>query len=196
VEDLVHHTGRSHSSVSQHLAVLKESRLVTGRKEGLYVFYKLADPVVAEFWQLFRQVAMRCMADAREVYSNYIGSADEPSPHIHVEGLRRRLEKGDVVILDVRPVVEFRAGHIPGALSIPLEDLKQHIDSIPKGRDVVVYCRGPYCMMAREAVRILESHGLRGSVLEEGILEWRAEGNPVEEGSTRSNGGANSAQHN
>lgn len=195
VEDLVHHTGRSHSSVSQHLTVLKESRLVTGRKEGLYVFYKLADPVVAEFWQLFRQVAMRCMADAREIYSNYVESADRPAPHIHVDGLRRRLSEGDVVVLDVRPVVEFKAGHIPGSLSVPLEDLKQHIGSIPKDRDVVVYCRGPYCLMAREAVRVLEEHGIRGSVLEEGILEWRAEGYPVEEGSTESNGGSSSAQH-
>jgi len=194
VEDLVHQTGRSHSNLSQHLSVLKDARLVTNRKEGLFVFYRLTDPLVGEFWQLFRQVAMRCMPDARDVYSRYAGETGHLS-HLHIQQLSRRLEKGEVTVLDVRPEVEFRAGHIPGSLSIPLERLMAHLGTIPKDREVVVYCRGPYCLMAHEAVLILEHQGIRSFVLDEGILEWRAEGYPVESGFPGPDGGSQSAVH-
>ncbi|MFC1572136.1 ArsR/SmtB family transcription factor [Candidatus Eisenbacteria bacterium] len=188
VEDLVRQTGRTHSNISQHLAVLKDARLVTGRKEGLFVYYRLADGLVGEFWQMFRRVALGCMADAREVYSNYARDFErgvrngDLSDLMHVDELHRRLKKGNVVLLDVRPPVEFEAGHIPGAVSIPYEELKDRVDEIPRDREVIAYCRGPYCLMAREAVRFLESCGIHAGALEEGIPEWRAEGHEVEAG--------------
>jgi len=180
VEDLVRHTGRTPSNISQHLSVLKDARLVTGRKEGLFVHYKLADPLVAQFWGLFREVAMRCMADAREVVESYTREKDQPAP-MHTAEFTRILGEGDAVVLDVRPPVEFDAGHIPGALSIPFEELEDRIDEIPRDREVIAYCRGPYCLMAREAVDMLTRRGIRARALEEGIVEWRAEGHTVEE---------------
>lgn len=186
VEDLVRHTGRSHSNVSQHLSVLKSARLVTNRKEGLFVFYRLADPAVAEFWNAFRRVSMRCMAGAREVVDAYSQEFDDAvkggklSSPVHMAELCRRLQAGDLLVLDVRPRVEFAAGHIPGAISIPFDELEERLEELPRDRDVIAYCRGPYCLMAREAVRLLEQRGIRARALEEGILEWRAGGQPVE----------------
>ena len=227
VEDLVRQTGRSHSNLSQHLAVLKGARLVTRRKAGLFVYYKLADPVVGEFWQMFRQVAMRCMPGARAVYSSYAHDLEQPpeeatSAARHAQGdahgdrsgangrapdapgvqwgaagdvrdagsmglqetqldqLLARVECGEIVLLDVRPAVEFRAGHIPGALSIPLTELELRWRELPAQRRVLAYCRGAYCLMAREAVRLLAQHGIAAEALDVGVPEWRASGRPVE----------------
>jgi len=180
VEDLIRHTGLSASNVSQHLSVLKDARLVASRKNGLFVHYRLADPQVGDLWQSFRAVAMNRMAEAREVVKAYAEERDSETP-VSMTEVRTRLERGDAVLLDVRPQVEFGAGHLPGAHSIPLVELEKRIDELPRDRDVIAYCRGHYCLMAHEAVRVLRKHGFRAWRTEDGVLEWRAEGYPIEE---------------
>lgn len=180
VEDLTRQTGLTTSNVSQHLSVLKDAHLVTSRKEGLFVHYRLADPVVGDFWRAFRSVALRCMAEARELVNTYVHDPDEPDP-LGIDELDARISEGTAVLLDVRPEVEFAAGHLPGALSIPLEELEHRLDEIPRGREVITYCRGRFCLMALEAVRLLRREGFQARRTDEGIPEWRASGHPVEE---------------
>jgi rhodanese-related sulfurtransferase len=178
VEDLARETAMSVSNVSQHLRVLKQAHLVAARKEGLFVHYRLADPAVSQFWRTFRNVAMRCMADARDVVSTYLKDAPGLEP-VGLVALRERILSGDAVVLDVRPEAEFRAGHIPGARSIPFRELADRLNEIPPGREVIVYCRGPYCAMAHEAVRLLLQQGFRARRTEDGLPEWRDLGWPV-----------------
>ncbi len=180
VEDLTHQTGLTASNVSQHLSVLKDAHLVTSRKDGLFVHYRLADPVVGEFWRAFRNVALRCMAEARELVNAHTHDPEEPTP-LSVEELDARIREGTAVLLDVRPEVEFAAGHMPGALSIPLEQLEDRLDEIPREQEVITYCRGHYCLMALEAVRLLRRKGFQARRTDEGIPEWKASGHPVEE---------------
>ena len=184
VEDLMRHTGLSASNVSQHLSVLRDARLVASRKEGLFVYYRLADPVVGDFWRAFRNVAIHCMAEARELVNSYNDDPEDQAP-IGADDLRARIEKGDVVLLDVRPANEYDAAHLPGALSIPLEELEARLAEIPEDQEVIAYCRGPFCVMAHEAVRLLRAKGYRARRAEEGIPEWRAHGEPVESNGKR-----------
>lgn len=184
VEDLMRHTGLSASNVSQHLSVLRHARLVASRKEGLFVYYRLADPVVGDFWRAFRNVAIHCMAEARELVNSYNDDPEDQAP-IGADDLRARIQQGDVVLLDVRPANEYDAAHLPGALSIPLEELETRLAEIPKDQEVIAYCRGPFCVMAHEAVRLLREKGYRARRAEEGIPEWRAHGEPVESNGKR-----------
>lgn len=179
VEDLMRHTGLSASNVSQHLSVLRDARLVASRKDGLFVHYRLADPVVGDFWRAFRNVAIHCMAEARELVNAYTDDPDDPHP-VDADELHASIKAGNAVLLDVRPSNEYDAAHLPGALSIPLEELETRIAEIPKEREIIAYCRGPFCLMAHEAVRLLRRHGIRARRAEEGIPEWRAQGQPVE----------------
>ncbi len=179
VEDLIKHTGLTASNVSQHLSVLKQSRLVTARKEGLFVYYRLADPVIAQFWRMFRRVATQCLAEVREVVHAYMDVSDDAEP-IDLARLRERLRRREIVLLDVRPEVEYQAAHIPDSLSIPLDELESRLHELPTDREIVAYCRGPFCAMALEAVRILKRHGFNSGRIEDGLLEWRDQGWPVE----------------
>ena len=179
VDDLARETNLTPSNVSQHLAVLRDARLVTSRKDGQFVFYQLADLLVSDFWRLFRRVVMQRMAEAREIVNSHLRESDDAEP-VGLDELRVRIKQGDVVVLDVRPEIEYSAGHIPGALSIPLGELERRLDEIPPEREVIAYCRGPYCVMAHEAVKLLRGKRVSARRTTEGMPEWRASGFPVE----------------
>jgi rhodanese-related sulfurtransferase/DNA-binding transcriptional ArsR family regulator len=179
VDQLAKETDSSISSVSQHLQILKTARLVENRKEGLYVFYRLADEAVGEFWRSLRSLAVDRLAEVREAIRVNLDDKDELEQVSH-QDLLERARRRDVVVLDVRPKVEFDAGHIPEALSIPLDELESRLGEIPNDREVVAYCRGPYCVMALAAVDTLRKRGYRARRMEDGFPEWRAEGLPTE----------------
>jgi rhodanese-related sulfurtransferase/DNA-binding transcriptional ArsR family regulator len=179
VEDLAHETGSSISSVSQHLQILKSARLVENRKEGLHVHYRLADDAVGNFWRTMRSLAVDRLAELRETIRVNLDDKDKLEQVGHKDLLERARRK-EVVVLDVRPHIEYDAGHIPDALSIPLEELENRLGEIPSDREVVAYCRGPYCVMALAAVEMLRKRGYQARRLEDGFPEWRAEGLPID----------------
>jgi rhodanese-related sulfurtransferase len=179
VELLAKETGQSVANVSQHLQVLRGARLVETRKDGLYVTYRLADEQVVSFLRALRTLAETRIEEIGQVTRAFLQERDALEP-VDREALVQRLQSGEVTILDVRPVEEFHAGHIPGAVSMPLGELKRRLDSLPRYREVVAYCRGPYCVFAIEAVQVLRESGFRAVRMDEGVPEWRARGLPVE----------------
>ena len=181
VEALAEQASLSVANTSQPLQILRAARLVDTEKRGLYVEYRLADDQVCQFFHALRSLAEDRLAEVDRVtraYLNERGAMDA------VEGdeLLRRVRGGEVTVLDVRPAEEYRAGHIPGALSVPLSELKKRIAELPKRREIVAYCRGPYCVMAIEAVEVLRKKGFRAHRMEQGVVDWRARGWRVEEG--------------
>jgi rhodanese-related sulfurtransferase len=179
VEDLAHETGTSISSVSQHLQVLKSARLVSSRKEGLYVFHFLADDSVGEFWRSLRALAFSRSAELRELVQAILEDRDELEQVSH-EDLMERARRGEVIVLDVRPEVEYHSGHIADAVSIPSDQLESRLQDLPKDREIVAYCRGPYCLMSLDAVDVLRKHGYKARRLVDGFPEWQAHGHPTE----------------
>jgi rhodanese-related sulfurtransferase len=179
VETLASQAGLSVKNASAHLRALRAARLVETRKEARYVYYRLADESVGTFFVALRSLAESRLAEVREVAREYFSGHVDMTP-VDRQRLLERVMAGDVVVLDVRPAAEFRAGHIPGARSVPLDELRQTLGSIPRDQDVVAYCRGPYCVLALEAVQLLRAEGYRAMRLEEGVAEWRAAGRPVE----------------
>lgn len=179
VEVLADQVAISVANASQHLQVLRAARLVDTEKKGLYVEYRLADEQVGRFLYALHELAESRLAEVEQVTRHYL---EERGAMEGVNGdeLLRRVRHGEVTVLDVRPREEFRAGHIPGALSVPLAELKKRLAGLPKDRDVVAYCRGPYCVMAIEAVALLRKKGFRAFRLEQGVVEWRARGGRVE----------------
>jgi rhodanese-related sulfurtransferase len=163
--------------------VLRQARLVETRREGTYVYYRLAGEDVSRFLRDLQTLARDRLAEVERVASLYVDGRDELEP-ITLAELRRRLRDGDVTVIDVRPEEEYRAGHIPGALSIPVAELKRRLGEIPKRREVVAYCRGPYCVYSVEAVEILRKHGYRARRADEGLPDWRASGLPVVTGAS------------
>jgi rhodanese-related sulfurtransferase len=178
VETLARAAGIPLANASHHLKVLRESRLVEARKEGLYVHYRLAGPDVFELARMLRSVGERRVAEVDRIVNTYLGTRDELEP-IGRRELLQRAEEGTAIVLDVRPPEEFRAGHIPGAISVPLEQLEARLSDLPRSKEIVAYCRGPYCVMSFEAVKLLRAHGRKARRLEEGFPEWRADGFPV-----------------
>ena len=179
VESLATELGLSLANTSQHLQGLRQAVLVDSRKEGLFVFYRLADPAVFELCRSIRTVAERQLADLTRLVSDYLGDrADAEMVEMHE--LLRRAKSPQVVVLDTRPANEYAAGHIAGALSVPVDDLQRRLRQLPKDKEYVAYCRGPYCVYADRAVEILRTHGRRAHRLVEGFPEWRAAGLPVE----------------
>jgi len=166
------------ANVSHHLQVLRQSGLVVGRKEGLFVYYRLAGSEVFDLHRLLAKVGRRRLTEADAIVRRYLEARDGLEPVGRSE-LLRRVREGTVLVLDVRPAEEFAAGHVPGAISLPLEALEAGLDRLPPGKPIVAYCRGPYCVMAFEAVRRLRKRGLDARRLDEGFPEWRAEGLPV-----------------
>lgn len=178
VEALAGQAALSVANASRHLQVLRGAGLVESEKRGLYVEYRLANAQVGRFYLALRDLAESRLAEIEKVTSAFFEQRDAFEPVPGGE-LLRRVRQGEVTVLDVRPVEEYRAGHIPGALSIPVAEIRARLDELPKDRDVVAYCRGPYCVMAVEAVEILRRKGIRAHRLEQGVLEWRARGWPV-----------------
>jgi rhodanese-related sulfurtransferase/DNA-binding transcriptional ArsR family regulator len=186
VDSLATETGMSVANASQHLQALREAGLVETRKQGLFVHYRLADPSVSELSRSLRLVAERRLADLERLVRDHFGDRSDPEP-VRMEKLLSRARSGDVVIIDARPEHEYAAGHIKGALSIPVDDLAKRLRKLPKGKEYVAYCRGPYCVYADRAVALLRASGRRARRLSEGFPEWKAAGLPTSrnEGASR-----------
>jgi rhodanese-related sulfurtransferase len=175
VEALAEQAGISVANASQHLQVLRAARLVETEKKGLYVEYRLADDEVCTFFFALRRLAELRLAEVEQVAREYFEERGAMEA-VESEELLHRVRNGEVTVLDVRPPEEYRAGHIPGALSIPIGELKARLKELPKDREVVAYCRGPYCVMAVEAVGLLRKKGFSAHRLEQGVIDWRARG--------------------
>lgn len=178
VESLAQATGMGITNTSAHLQVLRRARVVETRKEATKVFYRLAGEEVAAFIVALRDLARSRLAEVNEVVRDYFTARDALEPLSRAE-LVERAERGEVVILDVRPREEFALGHIPGALSVPLDQLDATLARLPKRAHVVAYCRGPYCVMAPQAVERLRAKGFKARRLADGMPEWRLAGLPV-----------------
>ncbi len=163
------------ANASQHLKVLRDAGLVEASKEGLFVTYRLSDALVGELLLTLRRVAEQRVAEVERISREFLTQRDQLES-IDEAALRRKLRSGSVTLLDVRPLEEFEAGHIPGAVSIPLPELARQLAALPKGREVIAYCRGPYCVLAIEAVSLLRRKGFKAVRLEEGVLDWAALG--------------------
>jgi rhodanese-related sulfurtransferase/DNA-binding transcriptional ArsR family regulator len=184
VEALAHQTGHSVATTSHHLQVLRRARLVEAEKAGLYVTYRLADPHVGEFFLELRRLAESRLAEVQHVTRQYLAQRGALEP-VGNDELVRRVRAGEVTLIDVRPRDEYVAAHIPGAISMPLADLGERLGELRKRREIVAYCRGPYCVMALDAVDLLKQKGFRARRLEHGVSEWRAQGWRVEAGDDR-----------
>jgi rhodanese-related sulfurtransferase/predicted transcriptional regulator len=179
VEELATEIDQTLANTSQHLQRLLRAGLVTSRREGTRIHYSLASPAVDRLWRTMRETAERHVAGLELLAEAYVGDRTSLDTMTRDE-LRARLRKGDVVVLDVRPRAEYAAGHIPGAVSVPVDDLRERLKEIDGGTDVVAYCRGPYCVYADDAVRLLVGRGRIASRLEDGFPEWAAAGLPVD----------------
>jgi len=175
VEELAHEACMSVANTSQHLQRLKQARLVAAEREGLHVRYRLADPAVGRFWLALRAMAGQQLAEIEGALDAYRYQRHE-FERISARELRQRLGSGEVILLDVRPAAEYDAGHLPGAISIPLDEVARRLDELPPDRLVVAYCRGPYCVYADEALALLADAGREVRRLEEGVAEWQAAG--------------------
>ena len=179
VEALANESSLSIANASQHLQVLRQAGLVDSLKQGLFVEYSLVGHDVFELCRALRGVAETRNAELERVVRDHFGDRAN-SQVVSMEELLRRARKGEVVILDTRPAVEFEAGHIAGAISVPVEDLQKELRRLPKSKEYVAYCRGPYCVYADRAVELLRKHGRRARRLLEGFPDWKAAGLPVE----------------
>lgn len=181
VESLADEAGMSAANTSQHLQVLEAARLVEARRKGRFVVYSLADVLVCDFFRAYRVLAEDRLAEIEQVRRRFLEERKELSA-VDRETLMERVQAGEVVVLDVRPPEEYEAGHIPGALGIPLGQLKRRLAELPRSRDIVAYCRGPYCVLAVDAVRVMRSRGLRAFHLDASVHDWRARGLPLATG--------------
>jgi rhodanese-related sulfurtransferase len=179
VEVLADQAALSIANASQHLQVLRAARLVQAEKQGLHVEYRLAGEDVCRFFLALRNLAEGRLAEIAVVTREYLGARDAMET-VAGDELLRRVKQGEVTVLDVRPSEEYRAGHIPGAVSMPLGELKARFKELPKNREVVAYCRGPYCVFAVEAVALLRKKGFKAHRMQEGVLDWRSRGWRVE----------------
>ncbi len=179
VDEIATEIDQSLANTSHHLQLLLRAGLVRSRREGTRIYYRLASDRVGDLWVSVREVAERHVAEVHVLADDYLGVRDGVQ-QITADQLQARLAKGSVVVLDVRPEPEYRAGHIPGALSAPLGSLDAVAAKLPKRREIVAYCRGPYCVYADDAVRLLRERGLKARRLDVGLPEWRRAGRLVE----------------
>ena len=178
VDSLATEVGQSLANTSQHLQALRQAALVENRKDGLFVSYRLSDPTVFELCTAIRTVAERQLADLERVVREHFGERSHAEA-VEMNELLKRARSKRVVVLDTRPPSEYAAGHITGAISVPVDDLQRRLRQLPKGKEYVAYCRGPYCVYADRAVEILRSNGRQARRLREGFPEWRAAGLPI-----------------
>ncbi len=179
VEELATEIDQSVANTSHHLQLLARAGLVRSRRAGTRIYYRLASDRVGELWMAVREVAERHVAEVHVLAEDYMGERDGVE-QVAADELEERLKKGTVIVLDVRPEPEFRAGHIPGALSAPLDSLEQVAAKLPRRREIVAYCRGPYCVYADDAVRLLRQRGLVARRLDVGFPEWRRAARSIE----------------
>lgn len=178
VDALAADAGVSVKLASAHLKVLKTARLVEARRDGRFMAYRLSGPDVAALWVNLRTVAEAHLAGLR-VAMDALFAAPEKLDAETRRSLMRKARRGDVVVIDVRPAAEYASGHLPFARSMPLGELRQRLAELPPDRDIVAYCRGPFCMMSAEAVALLEAHGYRAQKIADGPPEWQAAGLPL-----------------
>jgi len=179
VEALAERANLPVANASQHLRLMRQAGLLASRREGKFIFYRLSDPSVLHLTAALHRVAGQNQAQAREIVNGYFHDRDGMEP-VSRQELKRRIRDGLVTVLDVRPEDEFAAGHLPEAVNIPLGSLARRLRAIPKAREIVAYCRGPYCVLAFEAVALLRKRGFTVRRLEDGYPEWRDAGLPVE----------------
>jgi rhodanese-related sulfurtransferase/DNA-binding transcriptional ArsR family regulator len=181
VETLAEHVATPIKNTSAHLRVLRQARLVETRRDGTYIYYRLADDDVFRLLRTLETVGHTQLADVQQVVQSYLDGRDQLEP-VTLKELRRLMRDEDITVVDVRPADEYEAGHIPGAVSVPVPDLKRRLRELPKGREVIAYCRGQYCVYSLEAVTLLRKHGYRARRAHEGLPDWKAAGLPVEIG--------------
>jgi rhodanese-related sulfurtransferase/predicted transcriptional regulator len=179
VEDLAREASLSIANASQHLQTLRAAQLVEVRREGLYAYYRLADESVFRVWQSIRDLGESRLAEIDRIVQTFLANRADLEA-VSAEDLVRRMRTNGLVVLDVRPPEEYRAGHIPGARSVPVSEVESTLKEISPEHEVVAYCRGPYCVFADEAVALLKAHGYKAQRLEGGLPDWRAAGLPVE----------------
>jgi rhodanese-related sulfurtransferase len=184
VETLTNEVSMTIANTSRHLQILKNAGIVRSRKQGVSVIYLLAGQEVFLVWKALRSLAEKRRAEIKEVARSFFAERGGIEP-ISLQELQRRVKNNQVILLDVRPVEEYANVHLPGAVSRPLAELKRGIGKLPKNREIVAYCRGPYCVLAAEAVAILKKAGYRALRLEEGVNEWKQAGLPIEAGNGR-----------
>ncbi len=181
VDTLARHVSMTTANTSRHLQVLKNARLVESRRDGVRVFYRLADDGVFDCWKKLQALGENNLAEIREVVRTFFEEKDHLEP-VAMEELWRRIQDQEVTVIDVRPPEEYGHAHLPGAISVPLPELMERLKEIPSGRRVVAYCRGPYCVLSAEAVRLLRESGYQAGRMTEGIPDWKNAGFPVESG--------------
>lgn len=179
VDQLAALTGVSVANTSQHLQKLRQAGLVLGRKQGQHVHYRLAGDEVVGLFRALGRVGETHLAEVDRLVRLYMIARDDLEP-VPARELLERARKGLVTVLDVRPPEEFAAGHLPGAVNIPIAELNTRLRELPRGKEIVAYCRGPYCLMSYDAVRLLRARGRKARRLEDGLPEWRQAGRPIE----------------
>jgi len=179
VEELAKETALSIANTSQHLQALREAHLVTSRKAGLYVYYRLADSSVFRLVQIIRDIAEQQLAEVDRIVNTFLTERDQMQP-VTLQELYARLDEPDLIILDVRPALEYAQGHIAGARSIPVDELPHRLQELSRKQEIVAYCRGPYCVFADEAIQILSTHGFQARRMQEGYPDWKLAALPIE----------------
>lgn len=179
VEELARETGMSVANTSQHLQVMKQARLVESERRGNFVVYRPTSEHAADVLTSIQQFAEHGLAEVEAITRHFHDSRDDMEP-VDRALLLSRAEAGDVVVLDVRPTAEYEAGHLPHAVSLPLEELEKRLSTLPRDKEIVAYCRGPYCVLAVEAVDRLRKEGFTAIRLEDGVREWNEHGLPIE----------------
>lgn len=187
VDEISREIRQSIANTSQHLQLLLRAGLVKSRRDGTRIYYSLSGPAVIRLWAAVRDVAIEHLAELDDLATSYLGDRSSLTTMTRDE-LRERIGDGDLMLIDVRPEAEFRAGHIAGAASVTIKELETRLDQLPNDRLIVAYCRGPYCVYADNAVRILTRHGMKAARLEEGFPEWKEAGLPVEASNTNASG--------
>jgi rhodanese-related sulfurtransferase/biotin operon repressor len=178
-EELASETHLSVANASQHLQVLRAAHLVTVRREGLYAYYRLSDERAYSLWRALRELGEAQLAEIERVVHTFLGNRDGFEP-IDARSLLNRINDESIVVLDVRPSREYQAGHLPGARSVPVDELEARLGELPADQEIVAYCRGPYCVFADEAVKLLAARGFRARRFTHGFPDWQAAGLPVE----------------
>jgi len=183
VESLAGEVGRSVANTSQHLQVLRRARMVDSERDGVSVVYRVTDEEVAQLVRSLRKLAESHLLEVEQISRDYFEERGVMEP-VDRERLVERVRSGDVIVIDVRPPQEFSTAHIAGAISLPIDELEGRLAEIPRNKEIVAYCRGPYCVMAVEAVERLRQAGFEAAHLDEGVSDWRARGLPVESDAT------------
>ncbi len=179
VETLTRETGMNFANASRHLRILKEAKIVLSRKEGIHVIYYLASEEVTKCWKNIQSLAERTSAELREVTALFLRERSVLEP-ISIQQLRSKIRRGHVTVIDVRPKEEYSNGHLPGAISVPLPELKKYVRNLPSNKEIIAYCRGKYCVMAPEAAKMLITKGFKTTIMQDDVNSWRFAGLEIE----------------